>query len=66
MKKTVYLFLMVGLGFLGACGPEKTTEVEPAKKEVKSKTEIKLNTKGKEVKIKTNEIEVEVNGNNTK
>jgi hypothetical protein len=66
MKKTFYLFLMLGLAFLGACGSEKTTEVQPAKEEVKSKTEIKLNTKNKEVNIKTNEIEVEVNGNNKK
>lgn len=66
MKKTVYVFMMLGLGFLGACGPEKTTEVKEVRVEKDSKTEIKLDTKGKDVKVKTKKIEVEINGNDKK
>ncbi|ERM83542.1 hypothetical protein P872_00260 [Rhodonellum psychrophilum GCM71 = DSM 17998] len=66
MKKTVYVFMILGLGFLGACGSEKTTEVKEVKEvtvEKDSKTEIKFNTKDKDVKVKTKKIDVEINGN---
>ncbi|MDO9552371.1 hypothetical protein [Rhodonellum sp.] len=63
MKKTVYVFMILGLGFLGACGSEKTTEVKEVTVEKDSKTEIKFNTKDKDVKVKTKKIDVEINGN---
>lgn len=58
--------MILGLGFLGACGSEKTTEVKEVKEvtvEKDSKTEIKFNTKDKDVKVKTKKIDVEINGN---